>query len=181
MAKPYKEVISQKKMELEISLDELFGTKVPNDQALREAIGQSVIEKIVNRTKSGEGVNGIPFKAYSSAYKNSLEFDVWGKSPDKINLTLTGDMLGTLDIKAQSRGVIKIGWRDATENAKAFNHHTGDTLPRRPFFGLKQSEIDEIKKEFKNQVEAESPDRTRRLGDLVEGLTRLNVIEREEV
>lgn len=180
MAKPYKEVISEKKMELEISLDELFGTKVPNDQALREAIGQSVIDKIVNRTESGEGVNGRPFKSYSATYKKSNQFDVYGKSND-VNLTLTGDMLGTLDIKAQSRGVIKIGWQDSTQNAKAFNHHTGDTLPRRPFFGLKDSEIEDIKKEFKDRVEADSPNRTQRLGDLVQGLTRLNQITKEEV
>jgi hypothetical protein len=180
MAKPYKEVISESKMELEISLDELFGTKVPNDQALREAIGQSVIDTIVNRTQSNKALNGKPFKEYSDEYKKSNQFDVYGKS-DEVTLTLTGDMLGTLDIKAQSRGVIKIGWDDDTQNAKAYNHHTGDTVKRRPFFGLTNDELSNIKKEFKDQVEAESPIRTQRLGDLVQGLTRLNQITKEEV
>lgn len=179
MAKPYKEVISESKMELEVDLDELFGTKVPNDQALREQIGQAIIDKIVERTQSGTGVNGRAFKPYSESYKKSSSFDVFGKSDD-VNLTLTGDMLGTLDIKAQSRGAIRIGWRDETQNAKAFNHHTGDTLPRRPFFGLMDKEIKEIQQEFKPRIEEAQPTRTVRLGDLVQGINRLNQIAREE-
>lgn len=179
MAKPYKEIISQSKMELEVDLDEMFGTKVPNDQALREQIGQAIINKIVDRTQSNTSLLGGNFKAYSGQYKSSLEFDVWGKTND-VTLTLTGDMLGTLDIKAQSRGALRIGWRDKTQNAKAFNHHTGDTLPRRPFFGLMDKEIKEIRDEFKPQIEQAQPTRTVRLGDLVQGLNRLDEILKEE-
>lgn len=165
-------------MELEIDLDELLGTRVPNSPELREALGQAIIEKITERTKAGNRLTGGKFKGYSDAYKKSLPFEAFGKDEGTVNLTLTGDMLGTLDIKAQSRSALRIGWRDETQNAKAFNHHTGDTLPARPFFGLTDAEIKDLRNEFKDQVPQEISRGPVRLTDL---LQRINDIENEEV
>jgi len=144
--------ISQSNMELEVSLEEMFGQEV-TDQSLREEIGQAIIDKIVERTQSGKRLGGGSLKGYSKAYKESLAFKVTGKNESgPANLTLTGDMLGTLDIKDDTETKLKIGWQSDTENAKAFNHHTGDTLPKRPFFGLQQNELQEIESEFARKV-----------------------------
>lgn len=178
MAKPYKSVISETKMELEVSLDDLFGTQVPNNREFREAVGQAIVDKIVERTQSGNKLTGGKFKAYSNEYKKSATFEAFGKDPGTVDLTLTGDMLGTLDIKAQSRGTLRIGWRDDTQNAKAFNHHTGDTLPARPFFGLTDSEISDIRQEFKDQVPEQNNRGPQRLGDVLKSLVK---IEKSEV
>lgn len=178
MAKPYNSIISESKMELEVDLDELFGVKVPNNREFREAVGQAIVDKIVERTQSGNKLTGGKFKGYSESYKKSAQFEAFGKSPGEVDLTLTGDMLGTLDIKAQSRNALRIGWRDETQNAKAFNHHTGDTLPARPFFGLTDAEIKQIRDEFKDQVPQENNRGPQRLGDLLSSLTK---IEKGEV
>ena len=69
MAKPYNSIISESKMELEVDLDELFGVKVPNNREFREAVGQAIVDKIVERTQSGNKLTGGKFKGYSESYK----------------------------------------------------------------------------------------------------------------
>ena len=56
---------------------------------------------------------------------------------------------------------------------KPFNHHTGDTLPARPFFGLTDAEIKQIRDEFKDQVPQENNRGPQRLGDLLSNLTKI--------
>lgn len=145
-----KRVLSEDKVEMKINLEEIFGT-APKNQALRQAIGQALIDKLISRTEQGRSFAGTKFKAYSKAYKESLEFKAFGKT-DNVNLKLTGDMLGLLDIKDESGNTITLGWDDNEQNAKAYNHITGDTVPVRDFFGFSQSEIKEIVSEFKENV-----------------------------
>jgi hypothetical protein len=146
-----KEKISQKKMELTVDLKELFGTEV-SSPSVRQAIGQAMIDTIVERTRQGQKLGGGSFKGYSTKYKESLAYQVAGKTGD-VNLTLTGDMLGSLNITEDRSTSIKIGVVGQTQNAKSFNHHTGDTVPARPFFGLQQNELKDIVDGFKREVQ----------------------------
>lgn len=139
-----------------IDLKELFGVSVIGSEGLKQAIGGAIIDKIVNRTESGVGVDGKKLKApYSKDYSESLDFKAFGKSKNKVNMTLTGQMLGSLDIVESKGNSIKIGWDDSEENAKAYNHNTGDTVPKRPFFGVTEKELREIKSEFEDKVKAQ--------------------------
>ena len=149
------------KVSQQINLKEEFGFDFSGKNALKQAIGQAIIDKIVNRSKAGNGMSfgksGIGRKVklkspYSKSYADSLEFKAAGKSKNKVNMSLTGDMLGLIDITKIKGNTIEIGWEDADENKKAFNHSVGDTVPRRPFFGVNKKELNDIKSEFKSDI-----------------------------
>lgn len=142
-----------RKLKLKFNLSELFGETIPDDAGLREAIGGAIIERIRERTQDGVDKNGRKFKKYSEAYKNSADFAAFGKNENEVNMTLSGDMLGSLDIIEQTKQTIAIGFADDDQNVKAFNHVTGDTVPQRDFFGLPKKELMNIVEEFRPVVE----------------------------
>jgi len=149
----------ESRVEQKINLRDLFGAEP--SEAIKERFGQEVIDQIAKRTKSGIGMSfsssGAGFQTdlqripYSKSYKESQAFKAFGKR-NNVNLTLTGDMLGLLEIKDIDDESITIGWSDSTENAKAFNHSVGDTLPKRPFFGVSNGELELLKTKFKDFV-----------------------------
>jgi hypothetical protein len=159
MAKPK---ITKSSVEQTIDLEELFGVSFKGATQLKEAIGQAIIDRIVSRTEAGVGMSfnsqgkGQTLKLkspYSKAYTKSTEFKAHGKSKNKINMKLTGDMLGLMDIKKQTGNSVTIGWdKGDGQDAKVFNHQTGDTVPRRPFFGISRTELLKIKSEFNPDV-----------------------------
>jgi hypothetical protein len=147
--------LTKNNVEQTINLKELFGVDFRGSRSLREAIGGAIIEKIRARSSQGLGVGGVKLKSpYSKSYSKSLDFKAAGKSKNNVNMQLTGDMLGLLDIKKQSGNEITIGWKDSSQNPKAYNHQTGDTVPRRPFFGVSQSDLKEIKKSFRDEIKS---------------------------
>jgi len=148
-------------VEQTIDLKELFGVDFSGKRALREVIGQAIIDKIRENVDQGNGVafdkNGVGRSVklkspYSDEYADSLEFKAHGKSKDKVNMKLTGDMMGLIDVKRQEGNKVTIGWKDKVENNKAYNAVVGDTVPKRPFFGANKSMLKEIKSEFKSDV-----------------------------
>lgn len=143
---------------LEIDLKELFGksVKVPNNTKFRQAIGQEVIDKIVDRTEATKYLSPAKQK-YSKEYAETTEFQAFGKSKNKVNLTQSGDMLNSLDIIKEKEDKIVIGWTDKEDKAKATNHNFGVTVPKREFLGLTSKESQEIRNKFKPQVDAVQP------------------------
>lgn len=103
-----------------------------------------VVDKMLDRTLSGEDVNGSRFKQYSEKYA-----DFKGVSRNSVDMTLKGDMLDAIkkDIKGNR---VRIVIDDSDEVLKSFNHLTGDTLPKRDFFGFKnEDDLDDIVREVK--------------------------------
>lgn len=149
MARP---VLKKTLVYQKFDLEDIFGVSFFGQTALKEAIGQRIIDKMVDRTKSGVDINGKPFRKYSKKYIESPKFKAFGKSPSKVNLTLTNAMLGTLDVFSTGANEITLGWEDSVENEKAYNHNAGDTVPQRQFFGLTNNEVKQIKNEFKDDV-----------------------------
>jgi hypothetical protein len=148
-------VIKKSGVYQKFNLKEMFGVDVSRSPELKKAIGQAIIEHIVKRTEDGMGRDGKALKSpYSDSYSESLPFKAAGKSKRNVNMTLNGDMMGLLDIIDESANTITIGWEDETEILKAYNHNVGDTLPRRPFFGLNKKEIREIVSQFKDDVQS---------------------------
>jgi hypothetical protein len=146
--------ITKRLVEQEIDLEEFFGVDFTGKPGLREIIGEKIIERIRQRVQEeGRGFNGRPLKRpYSDDYSESAEFKAFGKSKSDVNMTLTGDMLGLMDITKQSANTVTIGWRDSEQELKAFNHITGDTVPRRDFFGINKTEMREIVREMREEV-----------------------------
>lgn len=131
------------------------------EEAERLAIGLDVIDQIVKRTQSGKDKKGKDFKqhkdkgAYSESYRKSLDFKLAGKSNNKVNLTLSGEMLGALEVLETKEGEIVIGIpeNDSFNNAKAEGHITGNyggkqTAYKRDFLGVSRKELSEITGEY---------------------------------
>jgi len=131
-------------MEFTVDLKKIFGENTPKSKDLKEIVGQALIDTMVKRTQSNKSLSGGKFHKYSDAYAKK-------KGSTKVNLTLTSDMLTSIDIKKISGDKLTIAV-DKDQAPKAFNHHTGDTLPKREWFGLQSKEIASIKKEFRSKA-----------------------------
>lgn len=132
----------------------MFGKTVRNP-SVKEQIKQELIDTILKRTQDqSKSYTGRPFKGYSKLYKSSDDFQAFGKT-NKVNLTLTGDMLASLDAIEETNNTITFGFLDADEQAKAHGHITGGgKLPKRDFFGFSNKEIDEIRAKFEGEIES---------------------------
>lgn len=112
-------------------------------EAQRRNIGEAIIRFIKERTRSGRGIAGVPFKPYSQSYKDSKDFDVAGKS-SLVNLTLTGDMLDSMEVLSAPPGRVIIGFDDLSSKEKAsYMEEHG-----RAFLGLSANELSGIVAKF---------------------------------
>lgn len=136
-----------------IDLDKWVGAPVSKDTTLSRAIMQEVIDYTKSRVSDGLGYGEKPLRPkYSKAYTNSDDFIAAGKT-GVVNMTLSGDMIGALDILDESGSKFTYGLADDDEIPKAYNHQTGDTLPKRKWFGLTRDEFREnILPKFKKDI-----------------------------
>lgn len=137
-------------VDIDINLTELFGNEI-QDPLLREEIGLALVETIKERLDKGEFLNPSATKTYSEQYKDSTEYIVADKD-NRANLQLSGEMLSNLQVIESESGNIKIGYTVGVNQKKAFNHHTGDTVPKREFMGFKDSELKKITREFRGRA-----------------------------
>lgn len=146
-----------------VNLETLFGGRMRLNTATREAIGQAIIDKIVERTSERHiDKFGKSMGSYSKSYKDSLAFKVTKPGQSQVNLTQTGDMLGSLTIIETTPGTITIGFTESRENAKAYGHISGmeghpvleGKVRARDFLGLPKSELEAIASQFEDQVRA---------------------------
>ncbi len=139
-------------MELEIDFKSDLGLDFPVNNTLAKAIGDAAIKTIVKRTESGKRSDtGQKFKKYKASYAKSK-----GVGVGDVNLKLFGDMLDSLDVVEVGLDSVTIGFDSSAEKPKAFNHHVGDTLPKRPWFGIQKKELNKIKGEFSSRIRVES-------------------------
>ena len=138
-----------------LNLEEILGVSFKGDRSLKLAIAQKLIDHISERTtERNVDVDGRQFKKYSKSYKESTVFRLL-KDGDDPDLKLTGNMLGDLDVISDKGSIVEIGLTDETEILKAFNHNTGDTLPKRAWFGVTKAEIQRIVRDnFKSDIDA---------------------------
>lgn len=143
--------ITLEKIEQEIDLEKLFGVDLSDNEAIKSAVGQVLIDRMLTRVESGVGYGGQKLKSpYSKVYAESLEFKAAGKSRSKVNMTLTGDMLASVNVKSDGSKVVL--YVDENEVPKAYNHITGDTVPKRNWFGFTRDELKSLRKEFAPQI-----------------------------
>lgn len=176
-----RDIKDQYKVRLRIKLEELFGDDLKDDPAARLALGQAVIDEIVDRTESGIGAKGQKLKSpYSKDYASSLQFKAFDKAKNEVNLTLTGAMLNSLDVLNHDQDEIVIGWSERSLNGqKAHGHITGqegkNPKMKRDFFGLPEKVIKEVASDFKEdftpEVERTESQRTS-VQDLIDFLSR---------
>jgi hypothetical protein len=133
---------------------DLSGYGLNSDQ--KDEVADLIIERIVNRTQKGLAPNGKkwtgPAGVYSDAYKNSLDFKIAGKSKNKIDMQLSGDMLAALDVLEKTQRSVTIGFEPGSEeNAKAdgnirgtYGKPTPDPKKARDFLGITETELSKI-------------------------------------
>lgn len=158
-------------VDIDVDLKEMFGNEI-SDPLLREEIGLALVETIKERLDKGVFLNASADKTYSEQYKDSTEYIVANKS-NPANLQLSGEMLSNLQVIESASGKIKIGYTVPINQKKAFNHHTGDTVPKREFMGFRESEIKKIFREFRGRAsngESSSPSRLRDFLAFLRGL-----------
>jgi hypothetical protein len=155
MPKPKNLKLSQDKVSQVFDLKKIFGFDVSRNAALKRAFGQAVIDRILDRTKSGVDYEGKKFAPYSESYKNSLMFKAFRKSSN-VDMELTSEMLLSMDILSIDGNKVEIGFT-SEQAAKAFGHMTGmeghprleGVTPARRFFGVTDDELSGLAGEFK--------------------------------
>lgn len=114
-------------------------------------IGKRIVEFIKDRTDKGVDKDNKNFSKYSPSYINSLDFKIAGKSASNVNLQLTGDMIGVLDIlnSDSDKGYITIGYTSGPENDKAAwqQENTQKGFPKRLFLGISDKDLKQILKD----------------------------------
>lgn len=127
----------------EIELSDYFGREPSPEEALEFA--EAARDRMIERTQSGTQRGGGRFKAYSPEYADF-------KGSSEVDLTLFGDMLSSVQTRISgSRVDLYVDPNDDLNTKKSFNHHTGDTLPSRPFFGITDNEAQSIARQVKRQ------------------------------
>ena len=108
--------LSNKNPKLKINLSKMFGQRVPDSTVFRESVGQAIIDAIIEQAQDGRDKNGNKFtglaSTYSKSYADTFAFKAAGKSRGSVNMTLTGDMLGFMDVISSDRNSITIGFSD---------------------------------------------------------------------
>jgi hypothetical protein len=137
----------------------------------KNEVADLIIERIVDRTQQGKDKDGRRFSGYSQSYKDSLDFKIAGKSPGKVDLQLSGDMLAALAVldknkrststpfeEGSKKRTVIIGFEpDSEENAKADGNIRGTYGQSKPipgkardFLGITDRELDNIIRLVKN-------------------------------
>lgn len=136
----------------------------------REAIGLDVVDFIIERTKNGLDINNEPFAPYKSSYKNTFEYKIGHGGNSKVNLSLTGEMLGTISIISHGIGYIKLGFEDAeaAKKAKWIQAPSGQKSgkqPPRKFFGISEKDLNKIINRHSSENVSFQTNATRSLAD----------------
>lgn len=148
-------IVTENEVSQTFNVADITGVDLSDQEDLKQAIAQEIIDKIVERSKAGEDIRGASFKPYKSSYKKSEAFSAFGKG-DNVNMTLSGDMLASIQVLDTTGNEIKIGFEsgDALNNAKAFNHMEAVTAgaQKRQFFGMSKSSVSDIINRFKPDI-----------------------------
>lgn len=131
-----------------------FSVNIPIDLNAyqRKDLGVRIINKVIDRTRNEfKDKNNQKFKGkYSDKYSKSLDFKIAGKKANEIDLTLTGDMLDSLEILEHGPGYIDIGYKSSYNglgkvegNVTGLYGKHGKTSPR-DFLGITKKDIDDL-------------------------------------
>ena len=131
--------------------------EVSSTAEFKRIFGNSIVEEIIQRTQSGIDKNGKAFPAYSKSYKESLQFQVYGKT-NSVDLTLTGEMLASLQARYSGNDLL-LDLQGQNNKDKAQGHISGQygqssKIKKRDFLGLPENRLKTIYKESIKEVAA---------------------------
>ena len=120
-------------------------------------LGETLCEKIRERTKKGKGVES-DFKAYTSKYrarKVAGKFPRQSSKSSKPDLQLSGDMLRDLQVRGANRDSVQIGWTGSFAQRVIHNAEAGREITRSGKALAKELETythKEVKRLFNKQL-----------------------------
>ena len=105
----------------------------------REVLAFLIIDRILERTASGQNVDGKSFTRYSRGYLENLR-EIG--APTNVDLQLTGEMLHSIQLLTHGSGFIEIGMPAGSEAARKAGWQQGGNpnIPRREFMGIDDAE-----------------------------------------
>ncbi len=124
-----------------INLKSLLGREPEPEE--KQAFMLEALATIEERTLNGDKVGGGSFQPYTQEYA-----DRKGVSKGSVDLFLDGGMLESLLPIGETRNTVTFGI-EGEEAPKGYNHHVGDTLPERPWFGITDREAKDIAQRIK--------------------------------
>ena len=153
--------ITKKEVSQRFNLKEIFEKRIgkkaylENRDEIRNRFLGEVINFMENRTVlDNVDRTGKPFREYNPEYAKKK-----GLSPDEVNMKLKGKMLKSIhEREAKQANIGKIAVGEGVNTLKAFNHNTGDTLPKRQFFGVRMQDVNKIANEIASDLDGESND-----------------------
>ena len=95
---------------------------------IKREVGDFIVTSILSDV--GDGVSPVDGSSFPVLSKEYADAQKGGRTLP--NLDLNGDMLDSLTFETHSSGV-KVGIFNDEQAIKAFNHNTGDTVPKRQF------------------------------------------------
>lgn len=133
----------------------------------RQAFGEAIAEKIRKNAELGIGIpydgkgtryglisSYVSFPKYSKSYTKSLDFKNASKSASSVDLTLSGDLLQSLDVVKTTNAQIELGF-SSDQDGKADGNIRGtygkaspNSSKARNFLGLTESDYNKIVKKF---------------------------------
>lgn len=167
----YKVTLSE--ISQEIDLEKYIGRK-PKDREVR-LFAELAIEQIKQRTLDGQTFNGGKFKKYTKRYA-----DFKGVTQDSVDLFLEGDLLDSITVDSSSVKP-KIYVDGDLQVKKGYNHHVGDTLPKRSWWGLRDDEAEMLAEAVKEVVEEVEEKTTQKRTTLADLRAALDMLEIEQV
>ena len=103
-------------------------------------IGDEITDEIrVQTQKRSKNVDGTPFKEYSTGYRNRKPRIRRGSGSNKVNLTLTGDMMNGLQTRSFNKESVTIGWSGVNAKKVQWNEDMGRVVTSRDMPLSKQS------------------------------------------
>ena len=112
-------------------------TPLISRESVKREFAKGVLNKMLERTNRGIDKRGIPFKAYSKAYKESRSFKIFGKRANRVNLKLTGGMQASIVGRPAEKTKVALVIPIGTAERKARGHINGSgPLPVRDFWGV---------------------------------------------
>jgi hypothetical protein len=94
-----------------VSVTRNFGAldKIPlTDKAIMRDVGLMARERIVRRTRQGQGTDNTPFQPYSEGYKKAKVGELGG---GRVNLTVSGAMLNDITLIEVTADTVTIGYK----------------------------------------------------------------------
>lgn len=156
--------VTETELSQDIDFDSLADAPISLDPVLQREIAQATIDYIKSRVEDenlGFGRKALK-SPYQKSYQESLDFEASGKSPINVNMMLSGDMMGSIDVLDEGK-TVKIGIDNPDVMPRAYGHQSGfKDHPnskmrkyKREFFGVTDDEVKKfVLADFEDDINA---------------------------